>query len=168
MVITVIYFLVALKFRQHENWPSSVTLKKILANTANERFLAVIRQAKIVITQVTIAPPSLKPIQLLELSMSSLRNALIACKKRDSLLTIILSNQLDDIARLHALCRPGSVLPGRELFEELEASREKLVSYRQNATLMNATKRRMLLKMRAMRAFIGDRKIASLYTWESR
>ena len=61
----------------------------------------------------------------------------------------------------------GSVLPGGKLAEELENSKLALLARRNTFSLMNARKRRMLLKMMALRAFIGERKIESLYTWET-
>jgi len=103
--------------------------------------------------------------------MRSHRDFLKVLRKTDSILGVMVSRSLDDFARLHSSIRRESILPGGKLAEVLEsdggAGMAGLQSWWEFGRLMSPHKRRILLKMIALRAIIGKRKLASLYTWET-
>ena len=59
------------------------------------------------------------------------------------------------------------MLPGRDLGETLDVAGVNLLRRRKLQVLQPPAKRRILLKLLAVRFFIGKREIASLVTWET-
>ena len=82
-------------------------------------------------------------------------------------MAILVCDLLDECASFHASARGASLLPGRDLGETLDVAGVNLLRRRKLQVLQPPAKRRILLKLLAVRFFIGKREIASLVTWET-
>jgi hypothetical protein len=75
---------------------------------------------------------------------------------------------MDELAALHKRARTTSILPGNKLAATLEnGGGDSLTRRRYFLSLQSPIKRRMLLKLLAVRFFVGGRKLKTLKLWEN-
>ncbi|GMH87633.1 hypothetical protein TrVE_jg2637 [Triparma verrucosa] len=150
-------------------------LKKIFArgrensggNGTFDKFIDAVRNARSTLEKCHASEPSMAPLHHLEDDMRKLRNCLLAQLKNRSILAIITNDLLDECAEYHSRSRKTSLLPGKALGETLDANASDLVLRRKFLVLQTPKKRRVMLKLLAVRFLVGNRKIKSLTTWET-
>ena len=151
-------------FRRREVWPTYIVLEQI---PEFAKHISCVRGARVTLLKCQGGPDSTVPLHDLEADMRRLRNSLLSLLKKKSVMAIIVSDLLDECASFHTSARGASLLPGRALGETLDVAGVDLVRRRKLQVLQPPRKRRILLKLLAVRFFIGDRDIESLVTWET-
>jgi len=156
-------------YLRDEQWPSYTTLAKLRASNNDDlqKWVACIRLNSQTINQCTTNAQSLHPIHHIESQMYSTRLHLLKATKASSLFAVPLSQSLDDLAHCHNTHRHDSLLPGGELAEALTTATPYLLKRRYHRLLQSPIKRRILIKLLALRFFIGGRKIRKLRVWET-
>ncbi|GMH71581.1 hypothetical protein TL16_g05692 [Triparma laevis f. inornata] len=131
------------------------------------KFLDCVRGARTVLEKCQSTEPSMVPLHWLEEEMRKCRNVLLAQLKNRSILAIVVNDLLDECAEFHSRSRNGSLLPGKALGEVLDANAGDLVRRKKFLVLQTPRKRRVMIKLLAVRFLVGGRKIKSLTTWET-
>jgi len=96
------------------------------------------------------------------------RNCYLQALKERSVFGIILNATLEAMASTHDQLRGESLLPGRELADTLRGTGDSFEKRRYYQSLMSPQKRRILLKLLAVKMLIGNRNIEKLWDWETK
>ncbi|GMI05886.1 hypothetical protein TrRE_jg10642 [Triparma retinervis] len=150
-----------------EAWPAVGTLEKLKGQEKFPKWLDVVTNANRVMGMCGVGCVKVAPLDLMEAEMRRVRNCYLQALKEKSIFSITLNSTLEEMARIHERLRGESLLPGRELADTLRETGGLIVRRRYFQSLMSPQKRRILLKLLAVKNFIGERKIEKLWDWET-
>jgi len=147
-------------------WPSHRTLHRIRSSSlwpVVERWVAAVREGYAVDADCYLCSPECVDILGLEERIRALRRAWLDASSVGSVFTVILSDALEQLLRTHAVMAPVA-LRGKEVWDKawISGGREAFMKRERTYKLVPPRKRRIITKLLALKAFIGDRSIRRL------
>jgi hypothetical protein len=146
-------------------WPTALTMARIAASRHCEDYclwVRLLREAAAVRFDCIISAPEAADIRSLEESLASCQAAWTRARRRGSIFTILLSDMLDSLVRLHDMLVPVALRSKASWDDEFAKSIDALAARDKRLKLATSTKRRILIKLLAVRAFVSKRDVDEL------
>jgi hypothetical protein len=160
-----LFTVLAEAFLVHSIWPSMLALKNLESNANMDRVLfwvECLRESYALKNDSYTQPVEVFDINRFEDAIINLRNCWVDAKLHGSIFELIIGDVLDDLILRHSYLYPIALRKYSYWDETYETSgRDIFNSKRQQYSLMNSKKRRILYKILAMKAIIGNRNIKS-------
>ena len=144
-----------------DDWPSILTISRINAGSTRHlvlKWISAISEAGAIRADLCGVPVEIADLTDLNRIILVLRKSWLAARSNGSLFEVILGDVLDNLLLYHMAVAPKSLLNNRLYLKEALTNSAASIAFREKSTiLMSRKKRRVLTKMTALRAFIGNK-----------